>query len=456
MNSHGHVPDHRHIFSIAELTENIKALLEDKYPYLWISGEISNINRPSSGHYYFTLKDNQAQISGVMFKGQARNLTFALEDGQHIVGMGRISVYSPRGTYQIILEYMEPKGIGALILAYEQLKARLADEGLFDASHKQPIPFFPRTLCVITSPTGAVIHDILHIVNRRFNSISIQIIPVKVQGDGADKEIVSAIELANRSGQADVMILARGGGSLEDMAPFNSEAVARAVFSSGIPVISAVGHETDFTISDFVADLRAPTPSAAAELSVPNKDALIIRHAELVFSLKTRVMRQIRHSRQYLNDQKNRLTHPIKRIQDSRLRLDELLGRMNHISIRGICRKRDILNWKTNSLYLMNPIRYINQYKLKYDGLNHNLFKLILNQYNSQKSQFQQTVSRLISASPASILSRGYSITRTIPDARVIRDAQSVQPGQKLEIRLAKGSLLCRVERIVSNGQTDF
>ncbi len=456
MNKPVSATDHRHIFSVAELTENIKVLLEDKYPFLWISGEISNLHRPSSGHYYFTLKDETAQISGVMFKGQARNLTFDLEDGQHIIGMGRISVYSPRGAYQIILEYMEPKGIGALLLAYEKLKAGLAAEGLFDAIYKKPIPFLPQAICVITSPTGSVIHDILHIADRRFHSVPVQIIPVKVQGDGADAEIVRAVELANRYAHADVMILARGGGSLEDLAAFNSEAVARAVFASRIPIISAVGHETDFTICDFVADLRAPTPSAAAELALPDKDALIARHTEQIFNLKTRMFRQVESSRQYLNDLKNRMVHPVKRIQDSRLRIDELLDRLNRASLREINRKKEILNWKLNELYLLNPIRYIHKYNLEHDGLYHNLIHLIKNQYNFQKHLLQQTVTRLISASPVAILSRGYSITRTVPDARVIRDSESVQPGQQVEIRLARGALLCRVERIAPNGQTDF
>ncbi|MGD9972813.1 MAG: exodeoxyribonuclease VII large subunit, partial [Desulfatirhabdiaceae bacterium] len=456
MNKPVSVSDHRHIFSVAELTENIKVLLEDKYPFLWISGEISNLHRPSSGHYYFTLKDETAQISGVMFKGQAKNLAFDLEDGQHIIGMGRISVYSPRGAYQIILEYMEPKGIGALLLAYEKSKAGLAAEGLFDLVHKKPIPFLPQAICVITSPTGSVIHDILHIAGRRFHSVPVQIIPVKVQGDGADAEIVRAVELANRYAHADVIILARGGGSLEDLAAFNSEAVARAVFASRIPIISAVGHETDFTITDFVADLRAPTPSAAAELALPDKNALIARNTEQIFNLKRRIFRQVEYSRQHLNDLKNRMVHPVKRIQDSRLRIDELLDRLNRATIREITRGKDVLNWKLNSLNLLNPIRYIHKYKPEHDGLYHNLIHLITNQYNSQKNLLQQTVTRLHSASPVAILSRGYSITRTVPDARVIRNSESVHPGQQVEIRLASGALLCRVERIVPNGQTDF
>ncbi len=349
-------PDHRHIFSVSELTENIKDLLENTFPYIWISGEISNMHRHSSGHYYFTLKDRNSQISGVMFKGQARHLTFRPEDGQFIVAMGRISVYTPRGTYQVILEYMEPKGVGALLLAFEQLKARLAEEGLFDAERKRHLPFLPRTICVITSPTGAVIHDIIHIVRRRFPSTRIRLIPVAVQGGGASEDICSALDLANGTEDTEVIILARGGGSMEDLSAFNSETVARAVFSSRIPVISAVGHETDFTITDFVADLRAPTPSAAAELVVPERESLILSLSEMQLRMKSAMFRYCDSQRKRWRGLSDRLVHPSRRVQDSRIQLDELFDRMHRAVLQDFSKKKQLLNRKLNSLFLLNTI----------------------------------------------------------------------------------------------------
>ncbi|MBW2248999.1 MAG: exodeoxyribonuclease VII large subunit, partial [Deltaproteobacteria bacterium] len=244
MNSHSGIQyseqsyaDKPHIYTVSELTANVKVLLEDNFSFIWICGEISNIRIPASGHFYFTLKDEKAQINAVMFRGQNRNLKFMPEDGMSVKGIGRVSVYEPRGAYQIILEYLEPKGTGAIQLAFEQLKERLSAEGLFDEKYKTPLPFLPRKISIITSPTGAVIHDILKIVNRRFPSIPMEIIPVKVQGDGSDKEIVSGLETINARSDSDVVILARGGGSLEDFHAFNSEEVARAIFASKIPVI---------------------------------------------------------------------------------------------------------------------------------------------------------------------------------------------------------------------------
>jgi len=264
--------DQHRVYTVSELTDKIKALLEESFPFIWIVGEISNFRTPLSGHFYFSLKDADAQISAVMFRGQQRQLKFEPEDGMRVTGMGRLSVYEPRGSYQIILEYMEPSGIGALQIAFEKLKSRLAQEGLFDDQHKQPIPFLPQKIALITSPSGAVVHDILNILERRYVNVDIQILPVKVQGDGAEDEIAAALDLLNQQAGFDAAILARGGGSLEDLQAFNSEAVARAIYACNVPLISAVGHETDYTIADFVADVRAPTPSGAAEIVVPDRD----------------------------------------------------------------------------------------------------------------------------------------------------------------------------------------
>ena len=286
----------RRIYTVSELTRNIKRFLEEAYPFVWVAGEISNFRTPVSGHYYFTMKDSGAQIGAVMFRAQNRHLAFKPEDGMAIIAMGRLNVYEPRGIYQVIVEYLEPEGIGVLQLAFEQLKARLAEEGLFDEKHKSPLPFLPQKIGVVTSPSGAVVRDIIQVINRRFPNLVVEVAPVKVQGEGASEEIAEALQLLNERDDIDVVVVARGGGSLEDLQAFNSEIVARAIFSSKVPVVSAVGHETDFTIADFAADLRAPTPSAAAEIIVPVKYELVKRIGEMRSALRTGIVQCFRNN----------------------------------------------------------------------------------------------------------------------------------------------------------------
>lgn len=389
------------IYTVSQLTADIKEMLENRFPFIWVCGEISNFRIPASGHFYFTLRDELSQISAMMFRGQNRSLKFIPEDGMTVTGLGRLSLYEPRGTYQIIFEYLEPKGLGALQASFEQLKARLSAEGLFDEEHKKPIPFLPKKIAVITSPTGAVIHDIITIVSRRFANVHIEIFPVRVQGEGAAQDIVSAIQLMNLRADADVAILARGGGSLEDLSAFNTEIVSRAIFASKIPMISAVGHETDFTIADFVADMRAPTPSAAAELVVPLKDELKRRILELESALKHRIYTQIERYRNILNDMSKRLIHPQKNIQMLRLKLDEITERLIFQMNKNIQQQRERLSWKTD---------------------------------------------RLNNLSVFTVLSRGYGIVRTVPKAVIIKDSDAVTIGEEIEILLEKGALRCRVE----------
>src|SRR5919106_2719514 len=261
----------RSILTVSEVSERIKIVLEDTFFDIWVEGEISNLRTPASGHAYLTLKDEHSQIRAVLFKMQRRYLPFDPKDGMLVIARGRISLYEPRGEYQLVLDYMEPKGIGALQIAFEQLKVRLAQAGLFDVTRKRPLPMLPRCLGIVTSPSGAVIRDILQILRRRFANLHVCVYPVRVQGDGAAAEIARGIEALNRYTGIDVIIVARGGGSLEDLRAFNEETVARAIYASKVPVISAVGHEIDYTIADFVADVRAPTPSAAAELVIRPK-----------------------------------------------------------------------------------------------------------------------------------------------------------------------------------------
>jgi len=439
--------DQHRIYTVSELTSDIKDILEKTYPFIWIYGEISNFNVPASGHFYFTIKDEYAQINAIMFRNQNRNLKFKPEDGISITGLGRISVYEPRGTYQIIFEYLEPKGTGAIQIAFEQLKKRLADEGLFDEKHKNPLPFLPRKISIITSPTGAVVHDILNIIDRRFSNLHLEIVPVKVQGNGAEDEIVSAIEMINARGDSDVAILARGGGSLEDLHAFNSEDVARAVFASKIPIISAVGHETDFSITDFVADFRAPTPSAAAELAVPYKKDLSRKITDLSDVLTTRFLRYFGHLQTILKRISSRLVHPNRKIVDLRLRTDDMLGRINRAFKNSLLTYHERLWWRIKRLFSNNPSIQIKLLKDNVDIKNSNIYIYMQILISNKRSMLKELEAKLYTLSPEAILARGYSITRTIPDAAVIRDPQEVSIGQDLEVMVSGGAFICSVKR---------
>jgi exodeoxyribonuclease VII large subunit len=446
----------RKIYSVSELNADIKNLMEESFPFIWIFGEISNFRSPASGHYYFSLKDAASQISAVLFRGQQRKLKFEPEDGMSVTGMGRISVYEPRGTYQVILEYLEPSGVGALQIAFEQLKKRLADDGLFDEEYKSRLPFTPNKIGVITSPSGSVVHDVLQVINRRYSNVAIQIIPVKVQGDGAVEEIVSAVDLLNTMAECDVAILARGGGSLEDLQAFNSEPVARAIFASLIPIISAVGHETDYTIADFVADLRAPTPSAAAEMVVPEKSALQRRCQEVEALLQTKIRYYFNSLRITVQEVSKRLTDPRRKIEDWRLRVDDLNQRLNRTFANRIRRERQNLAFRADRLSANNPRFLIRKFKKQLDQNHNNLIKSFIILNNSKQMKTRELAAKLNALSPVAILSRGYSITRTIPDARVVKNPQSVSLNQDLEVMVAHGRLICRVKGKSNNGQKDI
>ena len=457
MNPNNHIngDGERRIYTVSQLTTAIKTLLEQKFALIWITGEISNFRVPGSGHYYFTLKDADAQINAVMFRGQNRNLRFMPEDGMKVTGFGRISLYEPRGVYQIIMEFIEPAGIGALQAAFEQLKARLADEGLFDQIHKKPVPFLPKRICLITSPTGSVVHDMIRVIHRRYADIAIDIYPVRVQGAGAEADIVAAIDFVNQRDNADVAIIARGGGSLEDLAPFNSESVARAIFASAIPVISAVGHETDFTIADFVADLRAPTPSVAAELVVPVKSDLKHRLILLRRRLESGCRRIMQNHLQYMNKLTRRLVHPKKKTDDLRLRVDDISARLYRRMEQYIRVKRERLSWRAQRLNACNPQQSVRAYR---DAVRRCMDSLILQQatqLNIKRMELQVLNGRLHALSPAAVLDRGFSIARLLPAKTIITDARTVPKGKLIEVMLAKGSLTCLVERKTIDGQED-
>jgi len=393
-----------YIFSVAELTKRIKGLLEENFSKVYVEGEISNINFPTSGHIYFTLKDKDSQLSAVSFKGSNSKLKFNLEDGLHVICTGRITVYQPRGQYQIVVEHIEPKGEGALQLAFKQLKERLEKEGLFAKEHKKAIPDLPSRIGIVTSSTGKAIRDILNVINRRFSNLEILLIPVKVQGKDAPTQIKEAIETFNIYGKVDVIITGRGGGSLEDLWAFNEEIVARAIYASRIPVISAVGHEPDVTISDLVADLRAPTPSSAAELVISRKEEL----------------------------------------QDN---IDNLFLKLN----RAILVCLDILNSDflrlSDRYFFKHPDNLFIQYQQRIDEIIKSINTNIMYFVQLKDSEFKALVAKMQSLSPLSVLARGWSITTK--DESIIRDVSGVRKGDKIKTKLNKGSLISKVEDII-------
>jgi len=391
------------IYSVSELTAELKALLENTFTGVWVEGEISNFKHHTSGHMYFTLKDDRGQLRAVMFRGSNRGLQFRPEDGLAVIVFGNVTIYEPRGEYQIYVEYMEPKGLGALQLAFEQLKTRLEAEGLFDPARKRPIPLLPKKIGLVTSPSGAAIRDILQIIHRRFANVQVLIFPVRVQGEGAAAEIVEGIESLNKRGDLDVLIVARGGGSIEDLWAFNEEVVARAIYASQTPVISAVGHETDFTIADFVADVRAPTPSAAAELVISRKAELSQRVDDLFSRLVSHMRYRAERSGERLRSLERhlRLLSPLERVKRQRERLRE------------------------GALALQSSMSH----------------RLAL-----WRGDLRTAAARLDSLSPLAILARGYSVCRRLPDLSILTRAASVAEGGRVEVLLHQGGLICRVE----------
>jgi exodeoxyribonuclease VII large subunit len=433
------------VYSISKLTRRIKAILEQEFPLVWVSGEVSDLRTPVSGHHYFTLKDKKARINAVIFKGPAKRLKYRIENGLSVVGLGRLSVYEPRGTYQILFEHLEPEGIGALQLAFDQLKKRLEDEGLFADHHKKNLPTLPRKVHIITSPTGAVVHDTIQIIHRRFPNMPIVVIPTRVQGETAENEILAAIEELNRQPDAEIAILARGGGSLEDLQPFNSERLARAIFHSRIPIISAVGHETDFTIADFVADLRAPTPSAAAEMAVPGKYQLQQKIQEMTSRLARQIGSDITYYRSTLDHVARRLRDPKRQIQELRLKLDQInqqLLRRFHYRIEN---KRVALHHVITRLYRIPIQGKMQYYRQKLDQIDEKILKSLEITISKKQAHNQALTLQLAALNPLNVLKRGYSIVRTLPERRVVKTSKTVTIDQQVEVQLSAGALLCRI-----------
>lgn len=396
----------KHIYTVSELTKYIRVIVEESFPCVWVEGEISNFIFHSSGHMYFSLRDAGSTLKCAFFKYANQKLKFKPKDGMKVIALGSVSVYEPRGDYQLIVEEIEPKGIGALQLQFQQLKEKLLKEGLFDEKYKIPIPFLPTKIGVVTSPTGAAIQDILNIARRRFANIEIIINPVKVQGADAKDEIAAAIEQFNELKNIDVMIVGRGGGSLEDLWPFNEEVVARAIFASKIPVISAVGHEVDYTISDFVADFRAPTPSAAAELVIPRKEDLV-----------------------------NLISTALERLNNA------IFDKLNLL-------KERLGNLK-ESYILRRPLNYIVQRQQHIDDLRKDMSVRMGHIVDMSGEKFSRIISKLEALSPVSILKRGYSITAKLPEGFIVKEANSLKLGDYIETRLGQGKFKSRVEDIM-------
>jgi len=435
------------ILTVSRLTALLRGVLEENFEQVWVQGEVSNLSMPSSGHLYFTLKDSGAQLRCVMFKGSAKNLKFRPDDGIALIARGRISVYDQRGEYQLICEYLEPAGVGALQLAFMQLKERLAQEGLFDEGHKRPLPTFPRRVGVITSPTGAAIHDILNVLKRRFAALEILLYPVRVQGEGAAVEIARAIDDMNRLDLSDVLIVGRGGGSLEDLWPFNEEVVARAVHRSRIPVISAIGHETDWTICDFAADLRAPTPSAAAELviasSVELRGQLEALDHRMLLAIETRLASlasRIDALRRSLHDPGTMLGHLAQRV-------DDLAGRLELALHTSVARNRGQFDRLQTGLMHSNPSRAIEGLRQRLTLLSVQCERLMTGKMGGMKHVFAGTTARLEVLSPLKTLSRGYAIATTV-DGSVVTDTGQLTTGDRVKLQLHHGKALCRVEQL--------
>ncbi|MEE8428232.1 MAG: exodeoxyribonuclease VII large subunit [Gammaproteobacteria bacterium] len=442
----------RDIYTVSRLNRSVGDLLEGSFPLLWVEGELSNLARPSSGHWYFSLKDAAAQVRCAMFRGRNQRLQFKPEDGMQVLVRARVGLYEARGEFQLIAEHMEEAGDGALRRAFEELKQRLASEGLFDPDRKQAVPSLPQAVGVITSPTGAAIRDILSVLKRRFPSIPVLIYPVPVQGEGAAAQIAAAIQQAGRRKECDVLIVARGGGSLEDLWAFNEEVVARAMHACPIPMVCGIGHEVDFSIADFVADHRAPTPSAAAEMVSPDQAEWIADLADYDSHLQTLIANALAARSQQLQWLGKRLTqqHPGTRLRQQAQRVDDLEQRFR-LALRGQLREvRAGIAELRARLHRHVPQHRILQLQTRFSGVRRRLQAAIHHEIKHRRQLLVSTTRALDAISPLATLARGYAIMTGVPGGRVLRSTEGVGPGDQVQARLAKGTLICTVKETKS------
>ncbi|PYM24161.1 MAG: exodeoxyribonuclease VII large subunit [Candidatus Rokuibacteriota bacterium] len=437
----------RRVLSVSALSQQLARVMEEKFPAVWVEGEISNFKVYGSGHAYFTLKDEGAQLRCVLFRTRTRRVRFEPRDGLHVMAFGAIEIYAQRGDYSLVVELLEPKGVGALQLAFEQLKERLAREGLFDAGRKRPLPRFPRKIGIVTSPSGAAIRDMLRVIGRRFGEIHIVLAPARVQGEGAAAEVAQGIRELNALGGVDVIIVGRGGGSLEDLWAFNDEMLARTIAASKIPVISAVGHEVDFTIADFVADVRAATPSNAAELVVKEKRGIVDALGDLTGRLQRVMRRGLAAHRDRLERALGRrvLTDPGRPLRELERRLDDARVRLRQAALAALDRRAHRVELAGRGLRSLSPVaRTLNGRRALID-LQGRLERGMHRALDRSRHRLGAGAGRLDSLSPLAVLSRGYSLTRTA-DGRIVRTWRDVAAGDAVNVLLHHGSLDCRVD----------
>lgn len=476
------------VYPVSRLVREVRLMLDGSFPLLWVEGEISNLAMPASGHIYFTLKDSAAQVRCAMFRGRNQQLRFTPENGMQVLLRVKVTLYEGRGEFQLVVEHMEEAGSGALQRAYEALKARLGQEGLFDTAHKKPLPLLPETIGIVSSPDGAAVHDILHVLKRRFPAIKVILYPVAVQGETAPRQIAAAIQTADQRQECDLLIVGRGGGSLEDLWSFNDELVARALFACQIPTISAVGHEIDFTIADFVADVRAPTPSAAAELAVPEARQLVLNLHNLLQTLSSRIQQKLFNEQRHIRYLTQRLPRPQqqlklqqqqlkrlqsqldysfqRRLQSKQQQLDYLSARLPHPQLRISWRQTRLQDLTQRfekafsvqqqqfsqqsqnlnaRLQRLLPVSRLKQQQRLVEALSTQLNRLTRQQITDHKKQLVQLMRTLSVVSPLNTLERGYSITSDAESGNVIYRSDEVIIGQTVQVRLFEGELNCEV-----------
>jgi exodeoxyribonuclease VII large subunit len=437
----------RHVFTVTALNREVGQLLAHSFPLLWIEGEISNFSQPRSGHMYFSLKDPQSQVRAAMFRSRNTYLGFEPKDGMQVLVRAKVSLYEPRGDFQLIVEHMEAAGDGALRRAFEELKQKLDAEGLFDAARKRPLPQFPRQIGVITSPTGAALRDVLSVLQRRYPLASVLIYPVQVQGFEAARDIIATLNLASLRQDCDVLLLVRGGGSLEDLAAFNDELVARAIADCGIPVVCGIGHEVDFTIADFVSDLRAPTPSAAAELASPNGPELAQRSKRLSAALQELILQQLQDLGLHLKQIHKRLRflHPAQRLNQQQQGLDEQERRLRHAMTLLLRQQQSGIGTLEHRLIRHSPLTRLLRLSSRTAQLQQRLGNAIQKALQYGAQGLALAAQRLDSVSPLATLQRGYAIVRN-PSGQALKRSADTEIGARLEIHLAQGGLGVRVE----------
>lgn len=441
----------REVYTVSRLNREVRDILELSFPLLWVEGEVSNLSRPASGHWYFSLKDEATQVRCAMFRQSNRYLSFAPENGMHVIVRARVSLYEGRGEFQLVVEHMEEAGDGALRRAFEALLRRLQQEGLFTPERKRPLPSLPRCLGVITSPTGAAIRDILTVLGRRFPAIPVLIYPVPVQGSGAAERIAHAVQLASRRRECDVLILARGGGSLEDLQAFNTEVVARALYECSIPVITGIGHEIDFTVADFAADCRAPTPSAAAERVSPDQAEWQQRLADTEARLIAHTVRHLGRKREQLLWLDKRLQHPGRTLLNLSQRLDELERRLHRAAHSLLLRKRARLVELAAQVRRHTPLPRLREHQAHHQHLSLRLTQAMHVRLERAGQRLAGLARSLEAVSPLSTLGRGYAIVERLPDRTVVYSADQVSLGDQVEARLSRGRLVCHIRQVLDD-----